>query len=286
MKMKILSTLLIVLFSLQFVNGQLQERLPAISPEVVVVQKIGNVEFEISYGRPAARGRKIFGGLVAYGEFWRTGAGPSTKLKFDKPVTIGEKLIPAGTYAMVTIPAPEKWTILLNSNTKKIFGAQQDKYETETEVVRFDVPVHLTSYFYESLTFCIDIVKNNAEVILSWENTQVHFSITTTNNEDALKTIEEFLTADPANADYLSQAAYYLEVNSQAPDLALKYVNQALELREEWWFYELKMNTLVKMKRVEEARKTYQKAIDFIRKTKPEGWRETEQHWKAIVEKW
>lgn len=284
--MKILSTLVIVLLSLQIVNGQLREKLPAISPEVVVTQKIGNVEFEISYGRPAARGRKIFGGLVPYGEVWRTGAGPSTKLKFDKPVTIGGKLIPAGTYAIVTIPNPKKWTILLNSNTKKIFGAQQDKYETETEVVRFDVPAQATSYFYESLTFCIDIVKNNAAVILSWENTQVHFPITTTNNEDALKTIEEFLKAEPTNVDYLSNAAYYLDVNNQAPDLVLKYANQALEIQEEWWYYELKMNTLVKMNRINEARKTHQKAIEFIRKAKPDGWQETEQHWKSIVEKW
>jgi hypothetical protein len=284
--MKIPSTLVIVLFSLQIVNGQLREKLPAISPEVVVNQKIGNVEFEISYGRPAARGRKIFGGLVPYGEVWRTGAGPSTKLKFDKPVTIGGKLIPSGTYAVVTIPYPEKWTILLNSNTKKIFGAQQDKYETETEVVRFAVPAQATSYFYESLTFCIDIVKNNAEIVLSWENTQVHFPITTTNNEDALKTIEEFLKAEPTNVDYLSNAAYYLDVNNQAPDLVLKYANRALEIQEEWWYYELKMSTLVKMNRIDEARKTHQKAIDFIRKTKPDGWQETESHWKTITEKW
>ena len=284
--MKILSTIAIIVLSLYHAAGQLQHKVPTISPEVEIKQKIGSVEFEVSYGRPAARGRKIFGGLVPYGEVWRTGAGPGTKLTFDKPVTIGQKQINPGSYAIVTIPYSEKWTILLNSNTKKIFGEHQDGYDKETEVVRFDVPSQKTSYFYESLTFDIDIVRNNAEVIISWENTQVHFPIITTNNEDALKTIEEFLKADPTNMDHLSFAAYYFEMNNESLDLALQYVDRAISIKEDRWFYELKMNILVKMKRVDEARKTHRLAVDFIRKTKPEEWQQTERHWKNMSERW
>lgn len=283
---KIISTLFTCLLSFQFTLGQLSELVPAISPEAIVQQKIGNVEFEITYGRPAVRERKIFGGLVPYGEVWRTGAGPGTKLTFDKPVKIGGKDIPAGTYAIVTIPSEESWTIMLNSNIKKIFGAQQDSYDQETEVVRFNVSPQKTSYYYESLTFDIDVVKNNAEVILSWETTQVHFPITTTNNKEALNTIEKFLSDHPTDIDNLSFAAYYLDVNNQSPELMLTYADRALTMKEDRWYYELKMNALAKNKRFDEARKTFEQALKFLKREKPDGWQETEQHWKSMTENW
>lgn len=284
--MKKILVLFILALSQQFVHAQLSEMLPALSPESLLKQKIGNVEFEISYGRPAARGRKIFGELVPFGDVWRTGAGPGTKLKFDKPVSIGEKIIDPGTYTIATIPDVEKWTILLNSNTKKIFGAQQDGYDEETEIVRLDVPVQKTMYFYESLTFDIDVVNNNAEVIISWESTQVHFPIVTSNNEQAIKTIDQFIAANPNDADNLSYAAYYLELNNQEPERIIDYANRALTIEEDWWYYELKMNSLIKVNRVDEAKKTYQNALKFLRKSKPERWQQTEKNWNAIVKNW
>lgn len=284
--MKTLTTLSFLFFALYSVNAQLREMLPAISPDGIVKQKIGQVELEILYGRPASRGRKIFGGLVPYGEIWRTGAGESTKLKFDKPVTIGGKLVPAGMYSLVTIPGEDRWSVMLNANTAKIFGAQQDGYDQETEVVRVVVPVQKSSHFYESLSFSIDIVNNNAEVIISWELTQVHFPIITTNNEEALKAIEKFLADHPTDIDNLSFAAYYLDVNNQSPELMLAYADRALNIKEDWWNYELKMNALAKNKRFDEAQKTFEQAIKFLKREKPDGWQETEKHWKSITQNW
>ena len=263
-----------------------QLNLPELSPQGSIVQNIGYVNFEIHYGRPATRSRKIFGGLVPYGMIWRTGGGEGTKIKFDKSVTMGGQSIQPGNYALVTIPNRATWTILLNSNTEKIFGAQQDAYDVETEVARLDVPTRKTERFYESLTIEMDIVNNNAEVTISWENTQVHFLIQTSNNSDALSEIETKLSLNPNDADNLAQAAYYLRMNNQQPEKVMGYIDRALKIKEDWWFYELKMDLLADRKQFDEARKVFQTASGFLHREKPREWENIEQDYKVRMSKW
>lgn len=273
-------------FSVFALTAWAQLKLPDLSPEGSIIQNVGYVNFEIHYGRPAARGRKIFGELVPFGEVWRTGGGASTKIQFDKPVTMGGKSIPAGTYTMVTIPNLTQWVILINTNTEKIFGAQQDAYDISSEVVRFNVPAQKTEHFYESFTLDLDIINNDVELYLRWENTQVHFPIYTNNNAQALKNIETQLAAHPTDSDNLSSAAYYLSMNNQEPQRLLGYVERALQIKEDGWYYELKINLLADAGRLDEARTTYQTALDYLRRTKPNGWQEMEQHLKSIADQW
>lgn len=279
---KILSLLLTVVA----LTTQAQLKLPELSPDGKLIQNVGYVNLEISYGRPAARGRKVFGELVPYGLVWRTGGGSPIKIQFDKPVTIAEKLIPAGVYTIVSIPNPKTWTILVNSNTKKIFGAQQDGYDVETEVVRFDVATQKTDRFYESFTLELDIKNNDAELYISWENTQVHFPIRTGSNTQTVKDIERYLSDNPSDADALAYAAYYLGMNKLEPHRLLGYVERALAIQENRWYYELKMNVLAEAKRYDEACKTYQATIEYLHRAKPEGWQDSEQHLKGIAQKW
>ena len=279
---KILFATIIVLT----LDASAQLNLPEFSPQGSIIQNIGYVNFEIHYGRPTTRGRKIFDGLVPYGMVWRTGGGESTKIKFDKPVAIGGKSIQPGNYALVTIPNQGTWIILLNSNTEKIFGAQQDGYDIETEVAHLNGPARKTERFYESLTIEMDIVNNNAEVYISWENTQVHFPILTSNNDEALREIETKLSLNPNDADNLAQAVYYLRMNNQQSEKLMGYLDRALKIKEDWWFFELKMNLLAERKQFEEARKVFQTASSFLHRTKPREWENIERDYKVQMAKW
>ena len=69
----------------------------------------------VTYGRPYKKERKIFGGLEPYGKVWRTGADQATQITFEKDGTFGGKPVKAGTYTLFTIPNPDEWTIILNS---------------------------------------------------------------------------------------------------------------------------------------------------------------------------
>ena len=275
--------LAIIAFTL---DASAQLKLPDLSPDSKLIQNIGYVNFEITYGRPAARGRKIFGELVPYGQVWRTGGGASTKIQFDRAVMIGGKSIQSGTYTLVTIPNPTQWTILLNSNTQKIFGAQQDVYDIATEVARFDVPAKKTDRFYESFTIEMEIINNDAAVYISWENTQVHFPILTDNNGMTIKEVEAYLSANPNDSENLAYSAYYLGFLKQEPKRLLGYVDRALKIKEDGWYYEIKMNLLADAKRFDEARKVYQTTIEYLHRVKPDGWQETEQYLKTLVDKW
>src|SRR5204862_765982 len=89
---------------------------PATSQHSVVKQRVGLTDIEVDYSRPNKNDREIFGGLVPYGKLWRTGANAVTKIKFSGAVTLGGKEIPAGEYALFTIPTANEWTIILSKD--------------------------------------------------------------------------------------------------------------------------------------------------------------------------
>jgi hypothetical protein len=140
------------------------------SPKAETSGKVGAATVKITYCQPSARNRKIMGGLVPYGEVWRTGANEATTLEFDKPVKIEGKDVPAGKYALFTIPGENEWTIILNKETKQ-WGAY--KYNDKEDLLRVTVKPTKTAAFVE--TFNISTGKD--EIVLKWENTAVPVKI-------------------------------------------------------------------------------------------------------------
>jgi hypothetical protein len=140
------------------------------SPQATVEGKLGAAKVKIVYCQPAARGRKIMGGLVPYGEVWRTGANDATTIEFDKAVKIEGKDLAAGKYSLFTIPGEEEWTIIINKDAKQ-WGAF--KYKQESDVLRVTVKPTKTASSVEAFT--IGLGKD--EVKLSWENTAVAFKV-------------------------------------------------------------------------------------------------------------
>jgi hypothetical protein len=140
------------------------------SPQATVEGKVGGANVKIVYCQPSARGRKVMGGLVPYGEVWRTGANDATTIEFDKPVKIEGKDVAAGKYALFTIPGENEWTIIINKDAKQ-WGAF--KYKQESDVARVTVKPTKTASTVE--TFNIALGKD--EVQLKWEDTAVAFKI-------------------------------------------------------------------------------------------------------------
>jgi hypothetical protein len=136
------------------------------SPKSEISGKVGAATVKITYCQPSARNRKIMGGLVPYGEVWRTGANEATTLEFDKPVKFEGKDLPAGKYSLFTIPGENEWTIILNKDSKQ-WGAY--KYNDKDDVLRVTVKPTKTPAFVE--TFNISTGKD--EIVLKWENTAV-----------------------------------------------------------------------------------------------------------------
>jgi len=94
-----------------------QLKIPQPSPKGTIKQTIGLSEVTVVYSRPGMKERKIFGELVTLGEIWRTGANAATTIEISNDVKIGGKDVPAGKYALYTIPRETEWTIIIHKNT-------------------------------------------------------------------------------------------------------------------------------------------------------------------------
>jgi hypothetical protein len=128
----------------------------------------------VDYSSPRAKGRKVFGGLVPYGEVWRTGANDATTFVTDANVTVGGKDVPAGHYTIFTIPNADKWTLIINKKTGE-WGIPY-KYEAD-ELARMDMKVSPTPSPVENFTIAFDQKGNSCTLSISWENSQASVDI-------------------------------------------------------------------------------------------------------------
>ena len=169
--------ILITLMAALPILGMAQIDMPKPSPLSTVTQTVGLTDASITYSRPSAKGRTVFGDLVPYGEMWRTGANASTKIKFSDDVKIEGQDVPAGEYALYTIPGKDVWTIIIHKNTS-YWGTGDDKYKIAEDQARFTVKPMTYPVKIETLTFGFTDLKNDeAYIELLWENTQVRFKV-------------------------------------------------------------------------------------------------------------
>ena len=84
-----------------------------------VSQTIANTEFTITYDRPVARGRALFGGIVPYGEIWNPGANDATAITLSRAVTINGNRLDAGKYSIWAILGEREWVSFTNPTRVK-----------------------------------------------------------------------------------------------------------------------------------------------------------------------
>ncbi|WP_456424995.1 DUF2911 domain-containing protein [Rhodocaloribacter sp.] len=146
------------------------------SPTAIAQAMLGDTYVKITYSSPRKRGREIFGGLVPYDEVWRTGANEATEITVTGDVKIAGHTLPAGTYALFTIPHADTWTVILNGDLGQ-WGAFS--YNPEHDVLRFDVPVTTTPEMYEAFTIALEKEEDapKATLVMMWDHTKVSIPI-------------------------------------------------------------------------------------------------------------
>jgi hypothetical protein len=129
---------------------------------------------KVAYSSPRAKGRKIYGGLVPYGEVWRTGANEATAFVTDANLSIGGKDISAGSYTIFTVPNQDKWLLIVNKKNAE-WGIPY-KYEAD-ELGRFDMSVSKTAAPVEDFTISFHEMGTGCHMYLDWENTRATIEI-------------------------------------------------------------------------------------------------------------
>jgi hypothetical protein len=230
------SPVLLLVIGLLTPHATAQERdttLPRVSPNAAVSFQLGVTEIEVTYGAPSVRDRTIFGDLVPYGEVWRTGANEATTISFSTDVVVEGRPLDAGTYMLATIPQPDSWTVILNSQAGQ-WGTYQ--YDPDHDVFRVNVTPS-RALFTETMNFAFEEFVpgenvDEVQLVLHWADVHVPIRIQTdTDRHVELRAAEAVLADDwrgPATfASYALQSGRHM-------DRALEWADAAILMNESY----------------------------------------------------
>jgi DUF2911 family protein len=129
----------------------------------------------IDYSSPRAKGRKIYGGLVPYGQVWRAGANEATTLLTSTNLSVGGKDVPAGTYTLFTVPNEDKWTLVISKKT----GEWGVPYPGEgDDLARVDMQASKLGSPMENFTINLKSSGSACNLQMDWENTRASIDLT------------------------------------------------------------------------------------------------------------
>jgi hypothetical protein len=130
---------------------------------------IAGATITVDYGRPAKRGREIWGGLVPYGELWRTGANLATHLTTDHPIVLGSGgdtlALPAGRYTLFSIPAADGGVLIVNGET----GQNGNAYDAARDIGRVRLTRRALGEPVELFTIEVADGSPAGELRLAWD---------------------------------------------------------------------------------------------------------------------
>lgn len=252
--------LFVFLFFFAIAASSVAQRTPAPSPSSTIQQAVGVTDFTVSYSRPGLKGRQAFGPgspLAPTGQVWRTGANQATTLEASTDFTFGGKAIPAGKYALFTIPNSGSWTIILNKNYQGGIGA----YAESNDVARISAAT-VSAPATETFTIGFsDLTETSAILTLSWAGVAVPVKLEVATEELTSANIREAVAKNPENPAVLQGAANYMMGKGKDLDQALAMADKAIGLKETFGNVWLKAQILNKLGKVAEAVPLAQKAL-------------------------
>ncbi len=226
-RLSVASLLLMILMSATGFAQSFVLDLPRQSQRAVVTQRVGITDITVSYHRPLVNNRKVWDGLVPYGQVWRAGANENTTIKFSTPVSIEGQALDQGTYGLHMIPTADQWTIIFSKNSTS-WGSFT--YDQKEDALRVTVKPQ-SSDMHEALAYDFDDVKpTSAVVTLRWEKVAVPFKVEAKTDELVEASLQKQLRglAQYTWMSWDDAANYLLAAKVDLPQ-ALKYSDLSIQ---------------------------------------------------------
>ncbi|MFN2315751.1 MAG: DUF2911 domain-containing protein [Gemmatimonadales bacterium] len=145
------------------------------SPRDSARATIGGANLLVDYSRPSMRGRDIFGALVPWNQPWRTGADLPTTLTTDRAIAFGGTVLPAGTHAIYTLPAPSGWKLIVMTEVPgwgiPYPGEAKDRFRVDMTTSQLAAPV-------EMLTIKLETQGEGGVLAVEWDRTRASIPFT------------------------------------------------------------------------------------------------------------
>lgn len=243
----------------ELVSGQTELDLPLTSQAAQVKQRVGLTDITITYHRPLVNGRKIWGGLVPFGQVWRAGANENTTIEFSTAVSVEGKPLPQGIYGLHMIPAPDNWTIIF-SKMAVAWGSYT--YNQAEDALRVEVkprPVEME----EALEYEFEDLKPDSVVVLmKWEKLGVPFRVSVAEANTVVASIRNQLRG---RAQYswgpLNEAAQYCLTKKTNLEDGLQWADQSIQIEERFENLSTKADLLEALNRADEAKTVRDRAF-------------------------
>jgi hypothetical protein len=229
--------------------------LPRLSPQASLSQNFGFAKATVTYSRPAVNGRAIWGGVVPYGQVWRTGANEPTVIEFTRDVMVNGQALPAGSYGLFVLPEKQSWTFIFSRNTK---GWGAFGYNSKDDVLRVTVAPSQAAH-QERMAFTFDdISEAGATLTLHWGALHGALKVTSAFVETGKANIQAGIAHIKAEDPYswLNAARFYWVHGDGAADRAqaLQWVDQSIAVKPLFNNLWAKAQWLAESKRTTEAR--------------------------------
>ena len=227
-----------------------QIKTPQASPKAVVKQTVGLTEVEVTYSRPGARGRAVFGNLVPFGKLWRTGANENTLISFSDDVVIDGKTLKKGKYALYTVPRIESWDVIFYLATDN-WGIPENWNESNV-ALKTTVKENALPTPIETFTIGISgLDPNFAYLEMAWENSHIALKFEVPTAKSATASIQKVLNG-PSWSDYYAASQYLFQSNGNISD-ARTYIDKALDMSTDKPFYVSRLKSLIQAKQGDKA---------------------------------
>ena len=139
----------------------------------IVSQWVGGTRIDITYRRPVARGRELFGALVPWGHIWTPSADSAARITLSTAIEVNGSRLAAGSYSVWTIPDSTTWTVVFNS-VPAVFHL---RYPGADDVLRVRATPTYGDHV-ETLMFTFPVVDaDSARLELRWGRTILPLSI-------------------------------------------------------------------------------------------------------------
>jgi tetratricopeptide (TPR) repeat protein len=233
--------------------------LPDQSQHARVSQRIGLTDITIDYHRPLVRGRKIFGGVQAYGDVWRAGANFNTTFEVSDPVTIEGQPLAQGIYGLHFIPGESSWIVIFSKNSTSWGSFSYDKAEDALRVTVTPKPIthrEVLSYEFE------DPAPSSTVISMRWETVAVSFRLDVNTREIVAQRLRNQLRGRVQTEwQAWEEVANYLLENNLSADEAAKDADKSIAIEDRFENEITKARALSALGREADARAAQEKAV-------------------------
>jgi predicted negative regulator of RcsB-dependent stress response len=243
------------------VSAQNDLNLPDASQAALNKQRIALTDVTISYHRPLVNGRKIWGGLVPFGQVWRAGANENTTFEVTDPVMVEGQALPKGLYGLHIIPTADACTVIF-SKTNTGWGSYS--YKQDEDALRVNVKPRALNENEEALEYEFEDLKpNSATVTLKWEKLAIPFKVAVTDDTTLQNIRAQLKGRGQFTWQALDEGAQFCLSHKMNLDEALTWANASIANEERFDNLSTKVDLLKALNKTDEANKTWAHAIEL-----------------------